>query len=140
MKDKLSPATLGVVVGTRGFFPSHLCDSGRKTILKVLEREGNRTVCLTPEETQFGAVFSLEDSRRCTDLFKAHRDQIDGILVTLPNFGEEPAIANALRWADLNVPVLIHAFPDDVGKMTSADRRDSFCGKMSACNNPTHHR
>jgi L-fucose isomerase-like protein len=56
-------------------------------------------------------------------------------LVTLPNFGDERAIANALRWANLGVPVLVHAFPDVAGKMTVADRRDSFCGKMSACNN-----
>jgi L-fucose isomerase-like protein len=135
MKLEMKPVTLGVIVGNRGFFPSHLCDSGRKTILKVLEEEGIRVVCLTPEQTQYGAVFSLEDSHKCAALFKQHGEEIDGILVTLPNFGEETAIANALRWAGLNVPVLIHAFPDDAAKMTSADRRDSFCGKMScACN------
>jgi L-fucose isomerase-like protein len=128
-----------VIVANRGFFPAHLSDSGRKTILRVLEREGIRAVCLTPEDTQYGAVFSLQDSHKCADLFKAHRDEIDGVLVTLPNFGEETAIANALRWADLNVPVLVHAFPDEVGKMTSADRRDSFCGKMSCCNNLTQY-
>jgi L-fucose isomerase-like protein len=135
MKMSIRPVTVGVLVGNRGFFPSHLCDSGRKTILKVLEQEGIRVVCLTPEDTKFGAVFSLEDSRKCADLFKAHREEIDGILVTLPNFGEETAIANALRWADLQVPVLLHAFPDEIAKMTSADRRDSFCGKMSCANN-----
>jgi L-fucose isomerase-like protein len=135
MKVEAKPATLGVIVGNRGFFPAHLCDSGRKTILKVLEREGIRAVCLTPEDTKYGAVFSLEDSRKCADLFKAHREEIDGILVTLPNFGEETAIANALRWAGLNVPVLIHAFPDDPAKMTLSDRRDSFCGKMSCASN-----
>src|SRR5205085_3476624 len=37
--------------------------------------------------------------------------------------------------ANLNVPVLIQATPDTPGRMTIADRRDSFCGKMSACNN-----
>ena len=37
--------------------------------------------------------------------------------------------------ADLEVPVLIQATPDTPGKMSIADRRDSFCGKMSACNN-----
>ncbi|MBN1450860.1 MAG: L-fucose/L-arabinose isomerase family protein [Anaerolineales bacterium] len=135
MRTELRPVTLGVIVGNRGFFPSHLCDSGRKTILNVLEQEGINVICLTPEDTQYGAVFSLADSQNCADLFKAHRDEIDGVLVTLPNFGEETAIANALRWADLNVPVLIQAFPDEVGKMTAADRRDSFCGKMSCCNN-----
>jgi L-fucose isomerase-like protein len=135
MITQQKPVTLGVLVGNRGFFPAHLCDSGRKIILKVLEQEGINPVCLTPEDTQYGAVFSLEDSQKCADLFKAHRDEIDGILITLPNFGEETAIANALRWAGLDVPVLIHAFPDDAEKMTAADRRDSFCGKMSCCNN-----
>ena len=131
----MNKPTLGVIVGNRGFFPSHLCDSGRKTILKVLEEEGINAVCLTPEDTPFGSIESLSDAHKCAALFKAHSGEIDGVLVTLPNFGDERAIANALRWAGLNVPVLIQAFPDDAAKMTIADRRDSFCGKMSACNN-----
>ncbi len=69
------------------------------------------------------------------NLFKRNRERIDGIIVTLPNFGEERAIADTLRLADLRVPVLIQATPDDPTKMTIASRRDSFCGKMSACNN-----
>ena len=55
--------------------------------------------------------------------------------MTLPNFGDERAIADCLRMADLNVPVLVQATPDTPGRMTIRDRRDSFCGKMSACNN-----
>lgn len=127
--------TLGVIVGNRGFFPSHLCDTGRKTVLKVLEEEGLGAVALTPEDTEYGSIESLNDSQKCADLFKAHRDEIDGILVTLPNFGDERAIANAIRWAGLDVPVLVQAFPDDATKMSIEWRRDSFCGKMSACNN-----
>ncbi len=127
--------TLGVIVGNRGFFPSHLCETGRATILKVLEEEGIKAIALTPDETTYGSIESLSDAQKCADLFRAHSDEIDGILVTLPNFGDERAIANALRWVDLNVPVLIQAFPDDATHMTIADRRDSFCGKMSACNN-----
>ena len=132
----MKPLTLGVIVGNRGFFPDHLCDAGRKTILKVLEQEGIQAVIL-PEDanSKFGSVESLNDAQMCADLFKAHRAEIDGVLVTLPNFGDERAIANTLRWAGLNVPVLVQAFPDDAEKMTIVDRRDSFCGKMSACNN-----
>jgi L-fucose isomerase-like protein len=126
---------LGVIVGNRGFFPAHLCDSGRKTILKVLAEEGIQAIALSPEETTFGSVESLSDAEKCAALFEQHRDELDGVLVTLPNFGDERAVANTLRFADLNVPVLVHAFPDDATKMTIADRRDSFCGKMSACNN-----
>ncbi len=70
MNKQLKKTTLGVIVGNRGFFPAHLCDSGRKTILEVLEQEGIQAVCLTPEDTQYGAVFSLEDSRKCADLFQ----------------------------------------------------------------------
>ena len=126
---------LGVIVGNRGFFPSHLCETGRKTVLEVLNEEGIDAVALTPQDTEYGSIESLSDAQRCADLFKAHRDAIDGVLVTLPNFGDERAISNALRWAELNVPVLVQAFPDDVAKMGVTDRRDSFCGKMSACNN-----
>jgi len=131
----MKPVTLGVIVGNRGFFPDHLCKTGRETILKVLKEEGIQAIALDEQATRFGSIFTLEDSQKCADLFKAHREEIDGILVTLPNFGEESAIANALRWANLNVPVLVHAFPDDATRMTIIDRRDSFCGKMSTCNN-----
>jgi L-fucose isomerase-like protein len=131
----MKTATLGVVVGNRGFFPAHLCDSGRKTVLSVLEDEGIRAIALTPEDTTYGSVESLSDADRCAKLFREHADEIDGVLVTLPNFGDERAVANTLRWADLGVPVLVHAFPDEVGRMTQANRRDSFCGKLSACDN-----
>lgn len=131
----MKPVTLGVIVGNRGFFPAHLCKTGRQTILKVLEQEGFKAIALDEETTQYGSVLTVSDSQKCADLFKKHRDEIDGILITLPNFGEESAIANAMRWAGLDVPVLVHAFPDDMTKMTILDRRDSFCGKMSTCNN-----
>jgi len=129
------PVTFGVIVGNRGFFPEHLCVSGRATMLKLLEREGFNTVIAAAEATSSGSVESLEDAHIYADLFKQHRDDIDGVIVTLPNFGDERAIANTLRWAELNVPVLVHAFPDNADLMTITDRRDSFCGKMSACNN-----
>jgi L-fucose isomerase-like protein len=127
--------TIGLIVGNRGFFPDHLAKSGREEMLRVLQTAGIEVVALTPEESKYGAVETREESRRCADLFKRNRDHIDGIIVTLPNFGEERAIADTLRLADLRVPVLIQATPDDPQKMTIAFRRDSFCGKMSACNN-----
>ncbi len=127
--------TLGLIVGNRGFFPSHLCESGREVVLKVLAEEGIKVIALGPQDTEYGSVESLADAHKCAELFRAHRDEIDGVLVTLPNFGDERGVANTLRFADLNVPVLIHAFPDDPAKMNLEWRRDSFCGKMSVCNN-----
>jgi L-fucose isomerase-like protein len=127
--------TLGIIVGNRGFFPAHLCESGRTEVLAALEQAGIGAVTLPVTATKFGAVESLADAEKCAELFKTNRDKIDGILVTLPNFGDERAVANTLRWAGLNVPVLVHAFNDDGARMTIRDRRDSFCGKMSVCNN-----
>ena len=127
--------TFGVIVGNRGFFPDHLARSGRSEMLAVLEKAGYQAVAPGPEDTEFGAVETRAESARCADLFKKHRDSIDGVIVTLPNFGEERAIADTLRLAGLNVPVLVQATPDTPARMTITDRRDSFCGKMSACNN-----
>ncbi|HEY4960772.1 MAG TPA: fucose isomerase, partial [Terriglobales bacterium] len=127
--------TMGLIVGNRGFFPAHLANSGREEMIVVLQKAGMDVVVLTPQESKCGAVTTREDVHRCVELFKTNRDHIDGIIVTLPNFGEERAIADTLRLANLQVPVLVQATPDDAKKMTIAFRRDSFCGKMSACNN-----
>jgi L-fucose isomerase-like protein len=131
--------TFGVIVGNRGFFPAELAKSGRETILRVLQEEGFGAVVLGPDDTRYGSVETYEDANKCAALFKAHRDEIDGILVTLPNFGDERGVADSIRLSGLDVPVLVHAFPDEAGKMTIRTRRDSFCGKMSACNNLTQY-
>ena len=104
-------------------------------MVRVLESTGISVVALSTEESKFGAIETFEEAKRCADLFRQNRDRIDGVIVSLPNFGDERAIADALRYSGLNVPVLIQATPDDPSKMTIRDRRDSFCGKMSACNN-----
>lgn len=129
------PMTFGLIVGNRGFFPDHLAKSGREEMIAVLEAAGYGVVCPGPEDTKYGAVETRAEALKCGDLFRANASKIDGIIVTLPNFGDERAVAEALRRADLDVPVLIQATPDSASKMTIADRRDSFCGKMSVCNN-----
>ena len=127
--------TFGVIVGNRGFFPDHLAKTGREEILRVLEAAGARAIALTPEESKFGAVETPDEARRCAELFRKHREEIDGVIVTLPNFGEERGIVDALRLSTLKVPVLVQATPDRTNDMKISHRRDSFCGKMSACNN-----
>ncbi len=134
MRTMKNQITLGVIVGNRGFFPDHLCDTGRKQILDTIGKLGMSAVILPTDATKFGAVESIADAQKCADLFRAEAGRIDGVLVTLPNFGDERAVANTLRWSGLRVPVLVHAFRDQPQIMTIKDRRDSFCGKMSACN------
>jgi L-fucose isomerase-like protein len=83
------PVTLAVIVGNRGFFPNHLCETGRKTILGVLEKAGIKAVITPAEATNVGAIESLAEAQYCADYFRQHQDEIDGVLVTLPNFGDE---------------------------------------------------
>jgi L-fucose isomerase-like protein len=132
MKKKM---TLGLIVGNRGFFPDHLAKSGREDMLKALEQAGIDCITLDPAHSKYGAVETHEEAKRCAVLFQENRGRIDGVIVSLPNFGDERAIADTLRLARLNVPVLVQATPDSTEKMTLPFRRDSFCGKMSACNN-----
>src|SRR6266581_2413336 len=134
-----TPMVLGVIVGNRGFFPDHLARSGRRDMISALTARGIKPIILDESESKFGAVETRQEAARCAELFKKHREQIDGIVVTLPNFGDERAIAETLRMANLGVPVLMQATPDTPSKMTIRDRRDSFCGKMSACNNLTQY-
>jgi L-fucose isomerase-like protein len=127
--------TFGVIIGNRGFFPSHLATSGRLEMIAALEAVGIKPIVLTPDQTAHGAVETYDDAKKCAALFKQHTDSIDGIIISLPNFGEERGLADTLRLANLNVPVLVQATPDSTSKMSIAFRRDSFCGKMSLCNN-----
>jgi L-fucose isomerase-like protein len=127
--------TFGLIIGNRGFFPDHLAKTGREEMMQAVRKAGIDSVVLSPEESKHGAVETHEEAKRCAALFQKNRDRIDGVIVSLPNFGDERAIADTLRLARLNVPVLVQATPDIPAKMTIASRRDSFCGKMSACNN-----
>ena len=89
--------TLGVIVTNRNFFADSLVVEGRQTILAVLEKLGIDVVAVSETDTPLGAVETWSDAQKCADLFKANRDKIDGILVTLPNFGNESGVADAIR-------------------------------------------
>jgi L-fucose isomerase-like protein len=127
--------TMGVIIGNRGFFPDQLAKSGREEMIQALAKAGIDSIVLGPEDSKHGAVETHEEAKRCAALFQKHRDKIDGVIVSLPNFGDERAIADTMRLSRLDVPVLVQATPDDAANMTILHRRDSFCGKMSACNN-----
>src|SRR5207248_8322002 len=131
--------TMGLIIGNRGFFPDHLAKDGREEMIKAIRGAGMEAIVLTPADSKYGAVETREEAKKCAALFQANRDRIDGIIVSLPNFGDERAVAETLRLAGLNVPVLIQATPDSSSKMSIKFRRDSFCGKMSVCNNLTQY-
>ena len=131
----MKKVTFGVIIGNRGFFPDILAKQGRKDILDVLKKNGFNTVALSMQQTKYGAVETFEDAKKCAGLFAEKSEKIDGVIVTLPNFGDEKGVAETIKRSGLNVPILIHAEPDAQDKMSIANRRDSFCGKISVCNN-----
>lgn len=131
----MARATLGVIVTNRNFFADSLVISGRQSLLDALEKLDIEPIILEEGTTPLGAVESRFDAQECAQLFKRYQDNIEGVLVSLPNFGNEKGVADALRLADLKVPILVHAFPDTVQELTVAGRRDAFCGKISVTNN-----
>ncbi len=130
-----TPITLGVIIGNRDFFPDVLVGEARKDIKAVLAAANVEAVMLTSDETKLGGVETHADARKCAELFARNRDKINGILVILPNFGDEKGVADALKFSRLNVPVLIQGYPDDLNALGVERRRDAFCGKISVCNN-----
>ncbi|WP_421825997.1 L-fucose/L-arabinose isomerase family protein [Larkinella sp.] len=134
-KKESAPISLGVIIGNRDFFPDRLVAESRVEIIDILKSQNVNPILLETEETKLGGVETFQDARKCADLFKKHRDEISGILVILPNFGDERGVAETLKLAGLSVPVLIQAYPDDLNKLDVARRRDSWCGKISVCNN-----
>jgi L-fucose isomerase-like protein len=127
--------TLGIIIGNRDFFPDVLVGEARRDLLKVFGECGIDAVLLDEQATKLGAVETWEHAKRCAELFGANRGRIAGVVVCLPNFGDEKGVADALKLAGLNVPVLVQAYPDDLGQLSVERRRDAFCGKISVCNN-----
>lgn len=127
----------GVIIGTRAYFNSELARDVRRHLLETLEKEGYDYVILPEDATPTGSssIETREDGLLCARLFRENRDRIDGIIVSLPNFGFEIGIINAISVADLRVPVLVQACDDENDKVDLDSRRDAFCGKISVCNN-----
>jgi L-fucose isomerase-like protein len=135
MKIMEKKTTFGLIVGTRGIFSPVLAKEGRKQLLAKLDQLGYDYVIPPEDATPNGAIETLADAQICADLFQENRKKIDGIVVVLPNFGDELGVVQTLDLARLNVPVLVQACDDDLDKVSVASRRDAFCGKFSVCNN-----
>ncbi|GEO04401.1 fucose isomerase [Adhaeribacter aerolatus] len=127
--------SLGVIIGNRDFFPDRLVAEARVEIIETLQKLNIRPILLDALDSKLGGVETFHEAQKCARLFKQHADEIAGVLVVLPNFGDEKGVAETLKMAGLNVPVLIQAYPDDLDKLDVARRRDAWCGKISVCNN-----
>ncbi|GAB2824140.1 L-fucose/L-arabinose isomerase family protein [Ferruginibacter profundus] len=128
-------STIGVIIGNRDFFPDKLVAAARTEILDLFKQLHITPVLLGDTDSKLGGVETFAEAQKCAALFKKHADEIDGILVVLPNFGDEKGVAETIKLSGLNVPVLIQGYPDDLAKMDVVNRRDAWCGKISVCNN-----
>lgn len=125
---------IGVIFGNRSFFADELCLDGRQRLLRVLEAAGVTPVILPEDVGAYGSVQNREQALKCAALFKEH-DDLQGVIISLPNFDDEKSIVTVLREAKIDVPILVHAFNDHLDQLNYENRRDSFCGKISVCNN-----
>jgi L-fucose isomerase-like protein len=124
--DKL---TFALYFGNRGFFPESLIASARSEVAEAVARAGHASIVLDEKATRFGAVEGAEEGRRYAGFLEDHAGKYDGVIISLPNFGDENGAIAALR--DCGVPILIQAYPDEAGKMDFQRRRDAYCGKFS---------
>ena len=127
--------SFGVIIATRNIFNFELAVEARKKVFEKLANMGFESVILPANETPTGNIEGYEDAVKCARYFKQNVEKIDGIIVILPNFGDELGVVNSIKMSGLNVPVLVQACDDDNDKVDVKSRRDAFCGKLSVCNN-----
>jgi L-fucose isomerase-like protein len=125
----MSRITFALFFGNRGFFPESLISVARDEMQTRLEALGYETLLFDAGATRSGAVESTEEGLRYAKFLDEHRGKFQGVILCLPNFGDETGAVAALR--DAGVPILVHAYPDSLDKMGFSERRDAFCGKLS---------
>jgi L-fucose isomerase-like protein len=123
------PVTFALYFGNRGFFPSEMLSTAREEISGLLAKWGYGVLMMDADATRFGAVETVAEGQIYADWLKGHEGEFDGVILSLPNFGDETGAVTALR--DAGVPVLVQAYPDELDKMGKESRRDAFCGKFS---------
>ena len=121
--------TFALFFGNRGFFPASLQSSARREVSAALKKQGHKTIALAEDETRYGAVETPAEGQKYADFLRANRGKYGGVILCLPNFGDETGAIAALK--DCGVPILVQAYPDEMDKMAPAFRRDAFCGKFS---------
>jgi len=125
----MATATLAVIVSNRDFFPDVLVSEARKELLALFKTMDIEAIILDPSATKLGGVETHSDAVHCADLFRAHPSRIDGVLVELPNFGDERGVADALRLSRLEVPSWCTAIPTTSKNSTWKDDAMRSAGK-----------
>jgi L-fucose isomerase-like protein len=125
----MNKTTFALFFGNRGFFPASLIAGAREEMKRELNALGHEVLMLSTEATRYGAIETPREGEVYAGFLRSNRGKFGGVIVCLPNFGDETGAVAALQEA--GVPIWIQAYPDEYDKMSPAQRRDSFCGKIS---------
>ena len=115
--------------GNRGFMPGELILDARREMVQAVRDAGYDCILMDEGLTRFGAVETRDEGLLYAEWLKKHEGQYDGVIFSMPIFVDENGAANALQ--DAGVPILMQAYPDEIGKMNFKYRRDAYCGKFS---------
>ncbi len=121
--------TFALCFCNRGFMPGELIYGARKDMIKAVTDAGYDYIAMDEKLTRYGGVETREEGMLYAKWLKEHDGQYDGVIFSMPIFADENGAIIALR--DAGVPIFMQAYPDEIGKMDFAQRRDAFCGKFS---------
>ncbi len=121
--------TFALLFGNRGFMPGELILTAREEMVRAVKDAGYDCILMDEGATCFGAVETREEGSLYAEWLEGHRGEFDGVIFSMPIFVDENGAVNALR--DAGVPILLQAYPDEIGKMGFKYRRDAYCGKFS---------
>lgn len=122
---------LGFIPANRGFFSSKLAAEMRQETIAAMNKAGIEVVVPSEQQTEVGCVSTLKEADLTAAMFR--REDVDGIIVGCVNFGEETAVAQTVKKAGLNVPIMLFGCHEEEVLTMKTERRDSFCGLLSQC-------
>ena len=125
----MSKQTFALFFGNRGFMPAELIEGAREDMVKAVTDAGYDYIMMDKDATRYGAVETRDEGRAYAKWLKSHEGEYDGVILCMPIFIDENGAVAALQ--DAGVPILMQAYPDEIGKMDFKHRRDAFCGKFS---------
>lgn len=126
MKRKM---TFALAFCNRGFMPGELIYSAREDMIKAVTDAGYNYIAMDPNLTRYGGIETRAEGKLYAEWLKEHEGEFDGVIFSMPIFADENGAITALQ--DAGVPILLQAYPDEIGKMDFAHRRDAYCGKFS---------
>ena len=121
--------TFALYFGNRGFMPAELIEGAREDMVKAVTDAGYNYIIMDKDATRYGAVETRDEGRAYAAWLKSHEGEYDGVILCMPIFVDENGAIAALQ--DAGVPILMQAYPDEIGKMDFQHRRDAYCGKFS---------